>query len=132
MSIMTVTSTVTHKSLMNKSKSDIAYLYLELCDVNGRLNRWVDDLQSGMYVNCVYCGHRYGPADKVPVSMAEVLKQHVEQCPEHPMSKLRTALKELVRQVEISNAVDDHGHLLKNLKALADAKELLNEPAERA
>jgi len=22
---------------------------------------WVNDLQSDMYVNCVYCGHRYGP-----------------------------------------------------------------------
>lgn len=54
-----------------------------------RYKRWVDDLQSGMYINCVYCGHRYGPREDTPSSMAEVLKQHVEQCPEHPMSKLR-------------------------------------------
>ena len=26
------------------------------------LRQWIDDLQSGMYINCVYCGHRYGPA----------------------------------------------------------------------
>ena len=26
---------------------------------NGRLQAHVDDLQSGMYINCVYCGHRY-------------------------------------------------------------------------
>jgi len=54
-----------------------------------RLRQWVNDLQSGMYINCVYCGHRYGPKDEVPVSMADVLKQHIEVCPEHPMSKLK-------------------------------------------
>lgn len=38
MSIFTVTSRITHRSLMNKSKSDLASMYLELCDVNGKLN----------------------------------------------------------------------------------------------
>ena len=51
------------------------------CD---RFRRWINDLQSGMYVNCVYCGHRYGPADETPVSMADALKAHVEECPERP------------------------------------------------
>jgi ribosomal protein L37AE/L43A len=54
-----------------------------------RYNQWVDDLQSGMYVNCVYCGHRYGPGETTPVTMAEALKQHVQECPQHPMSELR-------------------------------------------
>ena len=53
------------------------------------LKRWVDDLQSGMYVNCVYCGHRYGPGETTPVTMADALKVHVEQCPKHPMSALK-------------------------------------------
>ena len=57
-----------------------------------RLRQWVNDLQSGMYVNCVYCGHRYGPEDKVPSSMADALKAHIEQCPEHPMSHLKAQL----------------------------------------
>ena len=57
-----------------------------------RLNAWVDDLQSGMYINCVYCGHRYGPKDKVPCTMANALKQHIEQCPKHPMSALKKSL----------------------------------------
>jgi hypothetical protein len=35
------------------------------------------------------------------------------------------ALKELAHQVRISNAVDDHGHELKNLKALHDAERVL-------
>jgi hypothetical protein len=36
--------------------------------------------------------------------------------------ELLTALKELAHQVQISNAIDDHGHALKNLKALHDAE----------
>lgn len=60
-----------------------------------RLTKWVNDLQSGMYINCVYCGHRYGPNDEVPESMADVLKKHIEECPEHPMSKLTALNREL-------------------------------------
>ena len=54
-----------------------------------RLRQWVADLQSGLYVNCVYCGHRYGPGETTPVSMADALKAHIERCREHPLSKLR-------------------------------------------
>lgn len=59
------------------------------------LKRWVNDLQSGMYINCVYCGHRYGPREGTPVSMADVLKEHIETCPEHPMYKLKERVTEL-------------------------------------
>jgi hypothetical protein len=61
----------------------------------GRLRAWVDDLQSGMYVNCVYCGHRYGPNETTPVSMADALKAHIEECPDHPMSALREEVQRL-------------------------------------
>ena len=57
---------------------------------NARLGKWVADLQSGMYVNCVYCGHRYGPGSTTPVSMADALKTHIENCPKHPMSALKS------------------------------------------
>ena len=59
------------------------------------LQAWVDDLQSCMYVNCVYCGHRYGPGETTPVSMADALKAHVEACPQHPMSALKRRVAEL-------------------------------------
>ena len=59
---------------------------------NERLTAWVADLQSGMFVNCVYCGHRYGPREDTPSTMAEILKTHVEQCPKHPMSALKAQL----------------------------------------
>ena len=54
--------------------------------------QWINDLQSDMFINCVYCGHRYGPNDEVPASMADVLKEHIEQCPDHPMSALKNKL----------------------------------------
>lgn len=68
-----------------------------------QLRAWVTDLQSGMYVNCVYCGHRYGPGETTPVSMADALKAHVETCPEHPMSRLKLeneALREATATVK--------------------------------
>ncbi|HWF03412.1 MAG TPA: hypothetical protein VHA06_06980 [Candidatus Angelobacter sp.] len=66
---------------------------LQLEQENTRLRRWIDDLQSGMYISCVYCGHRYGPKDKVPTSMADALKLHISACPEHPMHVVLEALK---------------------------------------
>lgn len=89
------------KALLNIANSDLVKAYggsaLEKADEhieqlereNERLKQWVNDLQSGMYVNCVYCGHRYGPERDTPASMADILKEHIEQCPEHPMSKLK-------------------------------------------
>lgn len=60
-----------------------------------QLKEWVNDLQSGMYINCVYCGHRYGPNTEVPASMADVLKKHIAHCPKHPMSQLKQELETL-------------------------------------
>ena len=73
------------KSLVDAARAELAALRAD----NEEMAQWVRDLQSGMYVNCVYCGHRYGPGETTPVSMADALKAHVEQCPKHPMSALR-------------------------------------------
>jgi len=82
-------------------------------DFNDRIDRleleiehykqWIADLQSGQYVNCVYCGHRYGPGETTPVTMADALKEHVEQCSKHPMSALKKeneAMKEEIQEYE--------------------------------
>jgi polyhydroxyalkanoate synthesis regulator phasin len=66
---------------------------------NDRLRQWVADLQSGLYVNCVYCGHRYGPGETTPVRMADALKAHIEQCQAHPMSALKTEIDRLRKYV---------------------------------
>lgn len=41
-------------------------------------------------------------------------------------------LRELTRQVRVSNAVDDNGHALANLKALADAEAFLSRHPQPA
>lgn len=81
------------KSLRSLNKQmDIVYVLTkchEAAEEIERLEIWVNDLQSGMYVNCVYCGHRYGPGETTPVSMADALKAHIEQCSKHPMATLK-------------------------------------------
>lgn len=67
---------------------------------NERLKDWVNDLHSGMYINCVYCGHRYGPADDVPSTMSQVLYDHIAICPEHPLSEARAEIAALKAEVE--------------------------------
>lgn len=79
-------------------------LYLELVRAkaeNKRLQDWVNDLSAGMYINCVYCGHRYGPDDEVPSTMAQVLKEHIEVCPEHPMSALKAKNERIWKRFEL-------------------------------
>ena len=75
-----------------------------------RLRQWVNDLQSGMYINCVYCGHRYGRQKTTPVAMAEVLKRHIARCPEHPLSKAIATLKAAshsLRSYQYGNSAPD-------------------------
>ena len=59
------------------------------------LEEWVNDLHSGMYINCVYCGHRYGPKKDTPSIMADVLKRHIEKCPKHPLSHAMSKIEAL-------------------------------------
>lgn len=76
----------------------------KLEEENARLRQWVADCQSGMWINCVYCGHRYGPADataatipeaeaKGAATMADALRIHIESCPHHPMSAYKHRLE---------------------------------------
>ena len=79
-----------------------------------RLYKQVDDLQSGMYINCVYCGHRYGPKENTPDSMADILKQHIEQCPQHPLSAAKkeiAKLKEHIQQIQAHLPSGDQKHV---------------------
>lgn len=62
------------------------------------LKRWIQDLQSGQFLNCVYCGHNYGPQDQeVP---ADVLRRHVASCPEHPLAQLVLACQGIVDYID--------------------------------
>ena len=82
-------------SLPPQDAKIIRELLIGLEAKNRQFKAWVADCQSGMYVNCVYCGHRYGPREDTPMAMADVLKAHIEQCPEHPLSKARARITEL-------------------------------------
>lgn len=78
-----------------------------------QLERWIDDCQSGMYINCVYCGHRYGPNDGDHlVSMRDALQEHIEICPKHPMSKLKERIAELEGS---KNEWDEENAIINNI-----------------
>lgn len=67
----------------------------ELLEEIDRLNQWIHDCQSGMYINCVYCGFRYGPKDEVAPTMQQALYDHIAVCPKHPLSKANARIEEL-------------------------------------
>jgi hypothetical protein len=56
-----------------------------------------------------------GPAGEAPVAMAEVLKQHIEICPQHSLAQLRAEYDEEV----ISHDIEEKGfkEQLKTLRA---------------
>lgn len=84
-----------------------------------RYKKWITDLQSGMYVNCVYCGHRYGPDNETPVAMADVLKAHIAECPEHPLSQLRRAVVDAIDLIQ-NDLIDEGVTLLEQAVAVED------------
>jgi hypothetical protein len=69
-----------------------------LCDCIEELEQWVNDLQSGMHINCVYCGHRYGPGDNPDLNMRQTLEAHIAKCPRHPLSEALARIEELERE----------------------------------
>jgi len=72
----------------------------ELQEQNEKLEAWIDDLQSGMYINCVYCGHRYGPnTPRVETTMRKALEEHIASCPKHPLSKAKSELEQARREL---------------------------------
>lgn len=97
-----------------------------------RLTACVGDLQSGMYINCVYCGHHYGPVDKVAPAMADVLKQHIERCPKHPMSALKAEVERLKRiEIHYHEVLDRLGFPKANGPMSPEMQESFGDAWER-
>jgi hypothetical protein len=76
------------------------------------LEEWVYDLQEGMSINCVYCGHRYGPDDEhaatvveegATPTMQDALRAHISDCPKHPMSEQRDRITTLEQALRASS-----------------------------
>jgi len=84
-----------------------------------QLKQWVSDLQSGRYVNCVYCGWNFGLSETTPTSMADILREHIEQCEAHPMSALKAQNERLRSALEerLTKAAKNEGTLLESLQA---------------
>lgn len=93
-----------------KQSDRVKFLMAEIA----RLEAWVSDLQDGCWVNCVYCGHRYGHEKNTPVSMADVLKEHIEQCPKHPLKAALDRVRELENHFVrwASGSVNDRARLV--------------------
>lgn len=88
----------------------VVYLLEQIRDREQRieqLERWIADLQSGMWINCVYCGLRYGPKESTPVTQAELLKAHIAVCPDHPAAEWK---REVTR---LNAALDEIGAVLR-------------------
>lgn len=107
----------------------VAECHIEECpkikEENKKLKQWVSDLQSGMYINCVYCGHRYGHKEDTPASMANILKEHIENCPDHPMSKLKDACKKLIQYIRTKYDVPDGQQL--DCEYMAEIEKLISD-----
>jgi hypothetical protein len=67
-------------------------LVAALNEENARLAAWVRDLQSGMHLNCVYCGYRAEPAT------SDVLHDHILTCDKHPAAVLRAEITRLTQE----------------------------------
>lgn len=81
-----------------KNRKGEPYTWHEVQELLSEIEKqqtWIDDLQSGMNINCVYCGHNYGPSDKVNGTMREALHSHIAECPKHPLSKANSRIATL-------------------------------------
>ncbi|HEX6923783.1 MAG TPA: hypothetical protein VF167_00015, partial [Longimicrobiaceae bacterium] len=79
--------------------ADVARQLEEARGEIARLTQWVHDLQSGMWINCVYCGHRYGPRESTAPTMQQALYEHVRVCPKHPLAAAERKITELEEQL---------------------------------
>lgn len=68
------------------------------------LEQWIDDLQEGMKINCVYCGAELAPrTEEVDESVRLRLQRHMRYCPKHPMMELRRQFLEFVVRIECAD-----------------------------
>lgn len=87
-------------------KSDTEVIERHMTALLAPYKKWIEDLQGGMYINCVYCGHRYGPKDKTPVSKANMLREHIKVCPEHPLAPYAELVRVAKEERDAKEALD--------------------------
>ena len=90
--------------------------------------KWIDDLQAKLYINCVYCGHRYGPGEEITTTMRSALFQHIARCPKHPLSVLRLGVKRIAQRALAAEGVSQTRAVSATFRGIArDLEELLGE-----
>jgi hypothetical protein len=98
---------------------------------NQQLEAWIDDLQSGMYINCVYCGHRYGPnKGNHRVTMRKALETHIAECPKHPLAMARNRIKELTAERDADRR-REYGYSQQTVDALTKERDKLEVENKR-
>lgn len=105
-----------------------ANLIEELIGENIRLTNWKNDLLSGMYVNCIYCGHNYGLTEFTPEIMDEELARHVEHCERHPLHEAKETISNL--EATIRNMFNYNTELAIRLNDLSKENTRLGERAD--
>ena len=100
MSTMTVTTKITHRYLMNKTKWDLATFTMQIVDMNDDLQKELDRIR---VVNdktyCAYCGADF-PLDDDAASM---VSEHIKTCEKHPMRKVEHLLSTTQDALDASN-----------------------------
>jgi hypothetical protein len=77
-------------------------------------NKWIADMQSGLYINCVYCGHRYPPG--TPAVRDKALYEHIKKCPQHPLKKAHDLIRSMMTTLD--TIMEDEGADMYNIKDL--------------
>lgn len=85
----------------NRSELDLCITEIkELQAKNKELEIWIDNLQSGTVITCVYCGHIHSvQKNSHPLTVREALRKHIEICPKHPMSKSKTEMEAKIKDL---------------------------------
>ncbi|MCI0421505.1 MAG: hypothetical protein L0312_20150 [Acidobacteria bacterium] len=92
------------------------------------LKRQVEHLHDGRTTTCVFCGHAYPPG--TPPHGSEALKEHISQCPQHPMRALEKRFEHAMRGLESvtpggSEYVGDINSCLAHIRQRLDEKHAL-------
>lgn len=93
-----------------------------------RLQSWVNDLQVNSHIICIYCGHRIWKLNnEVFTSMVDVLKEHIEKCPKHPLFEAKQEIEKLnklllVEQISNQGKLEEIEQLKKIIEEYANHK----------
>ncbi len=66
-------------------------------------DEWIDRLEDGRIVTCVYCGHAYPP--ETQRSKRKILYEHIKLCPKHPLRHAEEQIATLIAELDAWKSV---------------------------